>query len=128
MISRILVISAFSAGLAALPMLASAQTSSTTAPTPMPPSTMPQTTTGTGSGTMGTTHQMNRNMGTSSSMGTGSGHMSGNMPDNMARSGNMNMGSSGSFNPHNYRSTTDCLNAASAARVSLSACGNTRGR
>jgi hypothetical protein len=88
MISKFLVISVFSAGFAALPMLASAQTGATTTTTGVP-----QTTTGTS-------------------------------PDNMGTGRPMNMGTmnEGSFNPRNYRSTTDCLNAAARANVSLSAC------
>ena len=87
---RILVIAMFSASLAALPMLASAQTGSTTT-TPMP-----QTTTGTG-------------------MGTGS----------MGSGGSMN---DSSFNARNYRTGADCLNAAMAAHVSLSACDSLKNR
>ena len=92
---RILVIAMFSASLAALPMLASAQTGSTTT-TPMP-----QTTTGTGMGT--------------GSMGSGS----------MGSGGSMN---DSSFNARNYRTGADCLNAAMAAHVSLSACDSLKNR
>ena len=94
---RILVIAMFSASLAALPMLASAQTGSTT-------TTTPQTTTGTG--TMGTTQPMNQGTGMSSG---------GSMGD-------------GSFNARNYRTGADCLNAAMAAHVSLSACDSLKNR
>jgi hypothetical protein len=93
MISRILVISAFTAGLAALPALASAQTSTTT---PM-----------TNSGTMGT-HTQPTNM------------------DHMG-SGSMDMGSSG-FDARHYRTAADCLNAATVAHVSLSACSSLHNR
>ncbi len=116
MISRFLVISAFSASLLAPPMLASAQTgSTTTTPTPQTTGTM----TGTTPGTMGTRHQMNGNMGTSSNMGSNMGHMSG----NMAQSNSMDMSSSG-FDARHYRTAADCLNAATAAHVSLSACSS----
>lgn len=97
---RILVIAMFSASLAALPMLASAQTGSTTTPP------MPQTTTGTGMGT--------GSMG-SGSMGTGS----------MSSGGSMN---DSSFNARNYRTGADCLNAATAAHVALSACDSLKNR
>ena len=95
MSSRILVIAMFSASLAALPMLASAQTGYGTT------TTTPQTTTGTGS------------MGSGSSMGTG--QSGGSMGD-------------GSFNARNYRTGADCLNAAMAAHVALSACDSLRNR
>ena len=73
---------------------------------------------GTTSGTMGTKHQMN--MGTSSNMGSmNGGHMSG----SMAQSGSMDMSSNG-FDAHRYRTAADCLNAATAAHVSLSACSS----
>jgi len=88
MSSRILVIAMFSANLAALPMLASAQTGYGT-------TTTPQTTTGTG---------QPMNQGSGGSMGDGS------------------------FNARNYRTGSDCLNAAMAAHVALSACDSLKNR
>ena len=103
MSSRILAIATLAASLAALPMLASAQTgTTTTAPAPMP-----QTTTGTGA-------QYGTPPGSSGSMNRGS----------------MNTGAmdGGTFNARNYRTGADCLNAATAAHVALSACDHLRKR
>ena len=112
MSSRILVIAMFSASLAALPMLGSAQTGSTTT------TTTPQTTTGTGS--MGTTRPMNQGQpayqGQPMNQGQGTG---------MAYGGSMG---DGSFNARNYRTGADCLNAAMAAHVALSACDSLKNR
>jgi hypothetical protein len=132
MSSRILIITALSAGLAAFPMLASAETGGT--PAGATPATASirlaqagtTSTTSMGQGTSTGTnmdHRMDGSGGTMHSGSMGSGSMG---------SGSMNMGSgsmgSGTFNPHNYHSTTDCLNAAAAAHASFSACGNGRGR
>jgi len=89
MSSRIFVIAMFSASLAALPMLASAQTGYGTT------TTTPQITTGTG---------QPMNQGSGGSMGDGS------------------------FNARNYRTGADCLNAAMAAHVALSACDSLKNR
>jgi hypothetical protein len=119
MFSRLFAITALSAGLAALPMLASAQTSTTTTPTPqttMPRTTMPQA-----------TQPMNHGMNTSS----GSMTHSGNMAQSGMHSGSMNMGSTGAmggFDARHYRTAADCLNAATAAHVDLSACSSLHNR
>ncbi|WIM09198.1 hypothetical protein [Enhydrobacter sp.] len=112
MFSRLFAITALSAGLAALPMLASAQTSTTTTPTPQ--TTMPRT-----------AQPMNHGMN------TGSGTMgSGNMAQSGMHSGGMNMGSTGAsgFDARHYRTAADCLNAATAAHVDLSACSSLHNR
>jgi hypothetical protein len=127
MSSRILVITALSAGLAAFPMLASADTGGTPAGVrPAAAATRlaqagPTGTTGMGQGTSTGTTTMDHRMNSSGSMGQSTG---------ATPSGSMGSGSmgSGDFNPRNYRTTTDCLNAAAAAHVSFSACGNGRGR
>jgi hypothetical protein len=113
MISRLFAITALSAGLAALPMLASAQTSTTTT---TPQTTMPRT-----------TQPMNHGMNTSS----GSMTHSGSMAQSGMHSGSMNMGATGStggFDARHYRTAADCLNAATAAHVDLSACSSLHNR
>ena len=115
MSSRILVIAMFSARLAALPMLASAQTGSTTT------TTTPQTTTGTGS--MGTTRPMNQGQPTYQGQPM---HQGQSMNQGMDMSSGCSMG--GSFNARNYRTGADCLNAAMAAHVALSACDSLKNR
>jgi hypothetical protein len=107
MSSRIFLVTALSASLLALPMLASAQGGGASTPT------------GTTPGTVGTT---------SPSSGGQQGNMSGSGMSGsggMAGSGTM---ASGGFNPRNYRTPTDCLNAAAAAGAPFSACGEHRGR
>lgn len=102
MSSRILAIATLAASLAAIPMLASAQT--TTGPGGMPSTTM----------------------GTSTPATMPSDSMpSGAMPSGTMPSGGMN---EGAFNARNYRTGADCLNAATAAHVALSACDNLRKR
>jgi hypothetical protein len=64
-------------------------------------------------------------MGTTTTPATGSSGMGMGSAQQMPASGSADMGS---FNPRNYRTPTDCLNAASAAHVALSACGEHRGR
>ncbi|HEY6983713.1 hypothetical protein [Reyranella sp.] len=155
MTSRFLVVTTLTASLAAFPMLASADTGGPApARTPSVVSGMlaqagsssgatagTSATTGagapstsTGSGTAGTA-----GMGS----GTGSGASSGStgtapyqrtmpnqaqMPYHGQMQGHQMQGQMGNFDPHHYRSTTDCLNAAAAAGMALSACGNTHGR
>jgi hypothetical protein len=136
MSSRILVVTALSAGLAAFPMLASADTGGTPADaSPAAATQLAQAgttgTTGMGQGTSTGTTTMDHRMNSSGSMGQSTGATpSGSMGSGSMGSGSMGSGSmgSGDFNPHNYRTTTDCLNAAAAAHVSFSACGNGRGR
>jgi hypothetical protein len=126
MSSRILVIAMFSASLAALPMLASAQTGSTAT------TTTPQTTTGTGSmgssgtssgSSMGTTRPMNQGQPTYQGQPM---HQGQSMNQGMDMSSGGSMG--GSFNARNYRTGADCLNAAMAAHVALSACDSLKNR
>ncbi len=106
MSSRILAITALSAGLAALPLMAIAQTGT-------PSSNMPSGSMPSGS--------------TSSGMSTGTG-MSGGYGSTSPTSGTMSSGSMGSFDARHYRTGADCLNAAVAAHVDLSACNNLRNR
>ena len=125
MSSRILVIAMFSASLAALPMLASAQTGYGTT------TTTPQTTTGTGSmgsGSMNSGGTSSGSMGTTRPMNQGQPTYQGQpMNQGMDMSSGGSMGS-GSFNARNYRTGADCLNAAMAAHVALSACDSLKNR
>ena len=172
MTSRFLVVTTLTASLAALPMLASADTggptpakthpsvvtdmlaqaggssgaagTGTSSPGTSAPGAAAGTSATTGTGSVGSPSTTSGSMGSSTGSAASSGSTgavpyrrtmpdeaqmpnSGQMPGHQMQDHQM-QGQMGNFNPHNYRSTTDCLNAAAAAGMALSACGNTHGR
>lgn len=113
MFSRLLTIALLTAGTALAFSTAQAQTSGTGS------STMPKTTTSpsTGSSTMGS------GSGTSSTMGSGSTGSTMGSGSSSTQQAQQPM-SSGTFNAKNYRTKTECLNAASAQHADRTMCNS----